>query len=98
MKLGIFGLCRGLNFVNSAKLNNVDVVAICDWDPKRIETAMEKCPKTTVAYSDFDQFIEHDMDAVVIANYFLSKIFVFRSAVTTEEVEKVEKTENTAEE
>ena len=70
MKLGIFGLCRGLNFVNSAKLNNVDVVAICDWDPKRIETAMEKCPKTTVAYSDFDQFIEHDMDAVVIANYF----------------------------
>ncbi|MCI6501971.1 MAG: GtrA family protein [Clostridia bacterium] len=32
---------------------------------------------------------------VVIANYFLSKIFVFRSAVTTEEVEKIEKTENT---
>ena len=70
MKLGIFGLCRGLNFVKSAKLNGVDVVAICDWDPKRIETAMQTCPKTAVAYSNFDEFIEHDMDAVVIANYF----------------------------
>ncbi|MBO4265294.1 MAG: Gfo/Idh/MocA family oxidoreductase [Clostridia bacterium] len=70
MKLGIFGLCRGLNFVKSAKLNGVDVVAICDWDPKRIETALTTCPPGTATYSNFDEFIKHDMDAVVIANYF----------------------------
>ena len=71
MKLGIVGLCRGLNFVKSAKLNGVDVVAICDWDPKRIETALTTCPPGTATYSNFDEFIKHDMDAVVIANYFM---------------------------
>lgn len=51
-------------------LLGADIAAICDFNKERLEEATRKVGKDTAVYSDFDSFIEHDLDAVVLANYF----------------------------
>lgn len=70
IRIGIFGLKRGKAYLESALLNNADVVAVCDKDPKRLQLMEERFGDAVARYEDFDEFIEHPMDAVVIANYF----------------------------
>lgn len=46
----------------------MELVALCDtWESKLNEVAKEY---DVTAYTDYDRFLEHDMDAVVLANYF----------------------------
>ena len=69
LKLGIFGMKRGGDNFESILSNNVEIVAVCDKNLdfcKRATGVFENC----VAYDNFDDFIEHKMDAVYIANYF----------------------------
>ena len=49
---------------------NCNIVAVCDSRLERREEVAEKLKDSVTIYEDFDSFIEHDMDAVVIANYF----------------------------
>ena len=44
VKIGIFGLSRGLNFIKCAKLLGLEIVAICDMDQKRLDFAKNRCP------------------------------------------------------
>lgn len=44
------------------------LVALCDTWEKRLREAAEQYKVAT--YADYDQFLSHDMDAVVLANYF----------------------------
>lgn len=70
IKIGVFGVGRGMDLVNNFMLLNCDIVAICDFHKERREAAVKKLGDTTAVYEDFDSFIEHDMDAVILANYF----------------------------
>lgn len=72
LRIGIMGLERGLTFlkvINS--LSEMAVVsAVCETDEKRIETAKKYAKSETVFYTDFDEFIDSGMDALILCNYF----------------------------
>lgn len=69
VKLGIFGLGRGGSFYDSIAANDGEVVAVCDRDEEKLQNAKELIPDVAL-YRDFDAFLEHDMDAVFLANCF----------------------------
>ena len=70
IKIGIFGVGRGMDIARNFMLLNCEIVAICDFHQKRREAAAKTLDASVAVYDSFDQFIEHDMDAVVLANYF----------------------------
>ncbi len=52
------------------RADNASVVAICDNNPEVLQRQKERDDVDGVTfYDNFDAFIEHDMDAVVLANY-----------------------------
>ena len=51
-------------------LNGFDIVAICDFHKERREAAAKQLGNTTAVYEDFDEFLNHGLDAVYVANYF----------------------------
>ncbi|MBP5300662.1 MAG: hypothetical protein J6Y80_04585, partial [Victivallales bacterium] len=71
IKLGIWGLGRGLNFVQSAAALNIDVVAGCDINSHMGENVRKMVPDAFVT-KDEDEFLAQDFDAVLIATYFRS--------------------------
>ena len=71
VRLGIFGMNRGFDYADSFLMAGATIVAVCDTDKNRLKRATDRLGEGKVAlYEDFDKFIEHDMDAVVIANCF----------------------------
>ena len=70
IKIGIFGAGRGASVGKNLVLAGAEIVALCDYNEDRFEGAYKKIGKDFALYSDFDKFIEHDMDAVVIGNDF----------------------------
>ena len=70
IKVGIFGVGRGMDLAKDFMLLGADIAAICDFNKERLDAAAKKVGTDTAIYSDFDSFIEHDLDAVVLANYF----------------------------
>lgn len=69
IRVGIFGLRRGENFIDNLEANGGEIVAVCEQNEKIITDHKEQI-KNAAVYTDFDKFIEHPMDAVVLANYF----------------------------
>jgi predicted dehydrogenase len=68
IRVGVIGLGRGQTFVHQAPAVGMELVAICDtWKDRLADTGKQLGIAT---YADYDQFLEHDMDAVVLANYF----------------------------
>ena len=52
------------------KASNAQLVAVCDKYPGALQKIKEEINDDSVTYySDFEDFIKHDMDAVVLANY-----------------------------
>ncbi|MBE6731815.1 MAG: Gfo/Idh/MocA family oxidoreductase [Ruminococcaceae bacterium] len=70
LKVGVFGVGRGLDIAKNFKLCNCEVVAICDFHKERLEKAKAKCDASVGIYENFDDFIEHDMDICILANFF----------------------------
>lgn len=70
IRMGIFGCNRGMSFAKIIMMNNAEVVAVCDKDEYWLNKAKEKLGDGVAYYSDFEEFINHDMDAVLVANYF----------------------------
>ena len=69
VKIGVVGVGRGrtmMNYCNSS--NNAELVAICDNYLPLLEKAKKEY-ETVTFYDNFDEFINHDMDVVVLANY-----------------------------
>ncbi len=69
VKLGIWGLGRGGNLANYAKIMNVDLVAGCDIHPHMREKFAKDVPGAFIT-ADEDEFLAQDFDAVLIATYF----------------------------
>ena len=70
LKVGIFGAGRGVDLAHSFLALGCDVVALCDFNEKRLEQGVKNLDIKVTTYSNFDDFINHDLDAVVLANYF----------------------------
>lgn len=68
IKLGIWGLGRGANFVASARALNIDVVAGCDFHPEIRENFQKLVPEAYCTDND-EEFLKQDMDAVLVATY-----------------------------
>ena len=69
IRVGVVGVGRGSSFASGATdLVGMKLVALCDtWEEKLAEAGKRYDVAT---YTDYDKFLEHDMDAVVLANYF----------------------------
>ncbi|MCK5850287.1 MAG: Gfo/Idh/MocA family oxidoreductase [Kiritimatiellae bacterium] len=68
IRVGVIGVGRGMTFARAAKRVGLDLVAICDTWEDKLQKVGSQMNVTT--YTDYDKFLEHDMDAVVLANYF----------------------------
>jgi predicted dehydrogenase len=69
IRVGVIGVSRGESFASAAtEALGLKLVALCDQWEERLTKAGEKHKVAT--YTDYDRFLEHDMDAVVLANYF----------------------------
>lgn len=69
-RVGVFGLGRGSAYAKLAGLCGIDIVAACDKDVTKFVNVKDIVTPDAVFYTDFDEFIRHDMDAVLLANYF----------------------------
>lgn len=71
IKVGVLGAYRGSSMINYCKrADNAEVVAICDKAPEALEAQKENAKGLDITfYDNFEDFIKHDMDAVVLANY-----------------------------
>lgn len=71
VRIGVLGGYRGSSMINYCKrADHAEVVAICDKLPEVLEKQRENSEGLNIAfYENFEDFIKHDMDAVVLANY-----------------------------
>ena len=82
VKTAVIGLGqRGYSMIKYLLLgmDNCEIVAVCDKRESRIRDA-KKLLGDVLAFTDFDEFIKQDMDAVYIANYFCEHVpFVIKA-------------------
>jgi len=73
LRIGVFGGHRGDTMIHVLLHHpDAELVAVCDKYVPLLEKAKktaEECGVEIALYERFDDFIEHDMDAVVLANY-----------------------------
>lgn len=70
LKIGVFGVRRGYDYIRALMVLGCDIVAICENREHLRNEISEILGEGTKAYDNFEEFIEHDMDAVVLANNF----------------------------
>lgn len=67
--MGIVGLRRGLSLARqSGRHLDLEFVALCDTQKEELERVGQQLGLAT--YTDYSAFLEHDLDAVILANYF----------------------------
>jgi predicted dehydrogenase len=68
IKVGVVGIGRGRTFMRGAIHGNMKLVALCDtWEEPLRDFGRQYGVATCTEY---EKFLEHDMDAVVLANFF----------------------------
>ena len=70
IRVGVFGVGRGMALAKNFMLLDAEIVAICDNNEERRAKAMKGLDANVAVYESFDEFIEHPMDAVIMANNF----------------------------
>lgn len=70
IKIGIFGAGRGIDIAKNLLLLDCEIVALCDFNEQRAADGLKNLGMDVPVFKDFDSFIEQEMDAVVLANYF----------------------------
>ena len=70
LKVGLFGAGRGCDLALDFMSLGCDIVAVCDMHEERLAAGIKKLGVEVTAYKNFDEFIEHDMDIVILANLF----------------------------
>ncbi len=71
IRIGVLGAYRGTSMINYCKrADHAEVVAICDKSHEALDAQRQYTEGLNITFYDhFDDFINHDMDAVVLANY-----------------------------
>jgi hypothetical protein len=68
LRLGIWGLGRGLSFFRTCEALNIDVAAGCDFNQHMRDRFAEMQPGAYVT-DDAEKFLEQDFDAVLLATF-----------------------------
>lgn len=70
VRIGVFGGGRGSSMIKYCTMaDNAELVAICDRDEEVLKKQKAEHKRQNITYyRDFEEFIKHDMDAVVLAN------------------------------
>lgn len=68
IRLGIWGLGRGLSFFKTCRALNIDVVAGCDYNLHMRQRFAQLNPGAYVT-DDVERFLSQDFDAVLLATY-----------------------------
>lgn len=70
IRVGVLGLGRGQTFARGAgEICGMKLVALCDHWADKLKKSRSQYPGVSL-YTDYAKFLEHDLDAVVLANYF----------------------------
>ena len=70
VRFGVMGAGRGKTMMNYCRdAGNAVLVAVCDKDEAFLRERTAEFGDNVALYTDFDEFIKHDMDCVVLANY-----------------------------
>ena len=69
-KFGLFGTGRGIALAQDFLSLGCELVAMCDFHEARLNKAVNWLKTDAKCYDNFDEFIEHDMDIVILANFF----------------------------
>ena len=71
IRIGILGAGRGIDLAqNFMLIDNCEVVALCEINEKRAKAGLKRLGKELPVFADFDEFLEQDLDAVALANFF----------------------------
>lgn len=75
IRVGVVGARRGMSFAlgTSSAAVGMELVALCDVHKRKLAEAKKRLDTSTRkirTYTDYDRFLEHDTDAVVLANFF----------------------------
>ena len=74
IRVGVVGVGRGMSFAQGAgEAVGMQLVALCDQREDalaRAAGAFAGAGRNVATYADYRRFLEHDLDAVVLANYF----------------------------
>lgn len=68
IRLGVWGLGRGLHLLGPCAALNIDVVAGLDYNAYMREQFVERCPNALTT-DDLRTFLEADIDAVLLASF-----------------------------
>lgn len=68
IRLGIWGLGRGMSFFRTCEHLGIDVVAGCDYNAHMRENFLKACPDAFVT-DNAEAFLAHDFDAVLLATF-----------------------------
>ena len=69
-RFGVLGAGRGKSMMEYCeKSGHAELVAVCDKSEARLEEARKQFGDKVAYYKDFEAFLRHDMDCVVLANY-----------------------------
>ena len=68
LRLGVWGLGRGLHIAQTAAACHFDVVAGCDYNPHFLEIFRKEIPDGQFT-DDAEEFLSWDLDAVLLATY-----------------------------
>jgi predicted dehydrogenase len=69
VRVGVYGVGRGMSLAaQAAQMEGVELVALCDQREGALKSAVAAMAGVT-PYASYERFLEHDMDAVVLANY-----------------------------
>ncbi len=70
IKIGVLGAGRGKTMMRYCEYaNNAELVAVCDFFEPLLDKVKTELGSEVTYYTDFEEFLKHDMDAVVLANY-----------------------------
>lgn len=73
LKIGVFGLGRGMAFANIIRdsfADDAEIYAVCDRKPGAVKSALDQLPGCALSFDNFDEFIDCGLDAVILANFF----------------------------
>ena len=71
VRIGVLGGCRGGSLLTYCKVSEkAELVAICDKNEEVLDWLRKDLGTESITYYErFEDFLKHDMDAVILANY-----------------------------
>ncbi len=69
-KIGVLGAGRGIDIAKNFLILGCEIVALCEHSPERASKGLTELGFNVPVFEKFDDFIEQEMDAVIVANYF----------------------------